>query len=319
MLAACTAWVAPAAAQNASRPLRVYGNTKTIELAPVLLAADRIHKDARDGDERRHPESVHRRGRTSRRMRRRRRCAQSVDHPNLRIILTVSEGFYRIIARRSAGRDEACGPQGQADRDVRPHVVRVLPRQDARYGRADRSRRHHHHQHGDGEGAGGDEARRARRHDGVGTGDPERPGRARRGCDRVPGSLGVSRALQPEHDGGESGEPADARADRVVRALAHQGVRAHSRASRRMCGRWWRSPRDTTPRSSRACGITKGIRARWWRTCSTCSSKRMSGSPRSAIARRALARSSATLIDASVLKEALEQERAEERATPTRP
>src|SRR5262245_65935224 len=38
------ACVMPAAAQNASRPLRVYGNTKTIELAPVLLAADRVHK-----------------------------------------------------------------------------------------------------------------------------------------------------------------------------------------------------------------------------------------------------------------------------------
>ena len=28
---------------------------------------------------------------------------QSVDHPDLRVILTVAEGFYRVVARRSAG------------------------------------------------------------------------------------------------------------------------------------------------------------------------------------------------------------------------
>ena len=102
MLVACTAWVAPAAAQNASRPLRVYGNTKTIELAPVLLAADRIHRTpvtvtnggipnlfTGDADIATNAETQ--------------ALRQSVDHPNLRIILTVSEGFYRIIARRSSG------------------------------------------------------------------------------------------------------------------------------------------------------------------------------------------------------------------------
>ena len=95
--------VAPAAAQNASRPLRVYGNTKTIELAPVLLAADRVHKtpvtvsnggipnlfNAGEADIATNAETQ--------------ALRQSVDHPNLRIILTVSEGFYRIIARRSSG------------------------------------------------------------------------------------------------------------------------------------------------------------------------------------------------------------------------
>lgn len=102
MLVACTAWVAPAAAQNASRPLRVYGNTKTIELAPVLLAADRIHRTpvtvtnggipnlfTGEADIATNAETQ--------------ALRQSVDHPNLRIILTVSEGFYRIIARRSSG------------------------------------------------------------------------------------------------------------------------------------------------------------------------------------------------------------------------
>jgi hypothetical protein len=93
----------PAVAQDAGRPLRVYGNTKTIELAPVLLAADRIHKtpvtvsnggipnlfNAGEADIATNAETQ--------------ALRQSVDHPNLRIILTVSEGFYRIIARRSAG------------------------------------------------------------------------------------------------------------------------------------------------------------------------------------------------------------------------
>ena len=60
-----------------------------------------------------------------------------------------------------------------------------------------------------------------------------------------------------------------------------------------------REPQDVWPlvakstgydvRSLRACGITRGIRERWWMTCSTFSSKRTSGQPKSAIARRALA------------------------------
>ena len=100
---ALASWVAPADAQNASRPLRVYGNTKTIELAPVLLAADRVHKtpvtvsnggipnlfNPGEADVATNAETQ--------------ALRMSVDHPNLRIILTVSEGFYRLVARRSAG------------------------------------------------------------------------------------------------------------------------------------------------------------------------------------------------------------------------
>ena len=103
MVAAFAIGAAPAAAQNSGRPLRVYGNTKTIELAPVLLAADRVHKtpvtvsnggipnlfNVGEADIATNAETQ--------------ALRMSVDHPNLRIILTVSEGFYRIIARRSAG------------------------------------------------------------------------------------------------------------------------------------------------------------------------------------------------------------------------
>src|SRR4051812_19240515 len=103
IVAAFSGWVAPAAAQTASRALRVYGNTKTIELAPVLLAADRVYKapvtvsnggipnlfKPGEADIATNAETQ--------------ALRQSVDHPNLRIILTVSEGFYRIVARRSSG------------------------------------------------------------------------------------------------------------------------------------------------------------------------------------------------------------------------
>ncbi len=67
----------------------------------------------------------------------------------------------------------------------------------------------------------------------------------------------------------------------------------------------------------RACGITRAIPARWSATCWMCWSKRKCGWRRSAIARRARGPSSPRSSMTSVLKEALEQERAEERAATT--
>jgi NitT/TauT family transport system substrate-binding protein len=97
-----------AAANGAAhaQALRVYGNTTTIELAPVLLVADQLGSNvvtvtnggipnlysptgADIADVATNAETQVLR--------------QSIDHPDLRIILTVSEGFYRIVARRSAG------------------------------------------------------------------------------------------------------------------------------------------------------------------------------------------------------------------------
>ena len=83
--------------------LRLYGNTSTIELAPVLLAAQRLGTgtlvvsnggvpnlfDASGADVATNAETQ--------------ALRVSVDHPDLRIILTVAEGFYRIVGRRSAG------------------------------------------------------------------------------------------------------------------------------------------------------------------------------------------------------------------------
>ena len=87
----------------ASAQLRVAGNTSTIELAPVLLAASELGAqrvavenggipalfDAEAADLATNAETQ--------------ALRQSVDHQDLRIILTVAEGFYRVVARRSAG------------------------------------------------------------------------------------------------------------------------------------------------------------------------------------------------------------------------
>ena len=95
---ALTIWLTPAPAQ-----LRIYGNTTTLELAPVLLAAQDLYGstaavqtggipdlfDAEAADLATNAETQ--------------ALRQSVDHPDLRTILTVAEGFYRIVARRSAG------------------------------------------------------------------------------------------------------------------------------------------------------------------------------------------------------------------------
>lgn len=87
----------------AGAQLRVAGNTSTLELAPVLLAARELgaerlvvrnggipalfESDAADLATNAETQALR----------------QSVDHPDLRVILTVAEGFYRVVARRSAG------------------------------------------------------------------------------------------------------------------------------------------------------------------------------------------------------------------------
>jgi len=97
-LLALLSWFPSATAQ-----LKIYGNTTTIELAPVLLAAqdlyggtttvrnggipDLFDEDAADVATNAETQALR----------------QSVDHPDLRTILTVSEGWYRIVARRSSG------------------------------------------------------------------------------------------------------------------------------------------------------------------------------------------------------------------------
>jgi NitT/TauT family transport system substrate-binding protein len=91
-----------AAPVSAWAELRVFGNTTTIELAPVLVAAEALGGavtvenggipdlfDDSAADVATNAETQ--------------ALRQSLDHPDLRIIFTVAEGYYRIVGRRSAG------------------------------------------------------------------------------------------------------------------------------------------------------------------------------------------------------------------------
>jgi len=93
-------------------PLRVSGNTTTIELSPVLVAANGIYPGAitvtnggipniMDGSA-----DVATNAETQ-------LLRQSVDDPNLRVIFTVAESFYRIVARKSAGIQKVADLKGK--------------------------------------------------------------------------------------------------------------------------------------------------------------------------------------------------------------
>lgn len=121
MLAAC-ANAGPAASPD-SEPLRIYGNVSTIELAPVHLALDAglyegpatltnggvpnlfnpeavgVIADAGIADVATNADTQ--------------ALRISVENPDLRIVMTVSEGLYRIVARRSAGIDELADLAGK--------------------------------------------------------------------------------------------------------------------------------------------------------------------------------------------------------------
>jgi NitT/TauT family transport system substrate-binding protein len=101
LLSLLCVWIA-FGAQQSSIPLRVAGNMTTIELSPVLLAANGIYPrpirvinggipNIMDGSV-----DVATNAETQ-------LLRQSVDDPSLRVIFTVAESFYRIVGRRSAG------------------------------------------------------------------------------------------------------------------------------------------------------------------------------------------------------------------------
>ena len=98
--------------QQSLPPLRVSGNTTTIELSPVLVAANGISKgpitvtnggipNIMDGSA-----DVATNAETQ-------LLRQSVDDPNLRAIFTVAESFYRIVARKSAGIQKVADLRGK--------------------------------------------------------------------------------------------------------------------------------------------------------------------------------------------------------------
>lgn len=107
----------PASALNAQAeekpgPIAVHGNIQTFEIAPVLLAAKEFYPDIATvkmggipnlvgdpiipgfGEEGVADVATHAETQALR---------YSVRHPDLRIILQVTEGLYRIVARKSAG------------------------------------------------------------------------------------------------------------------------------------------------------------------------------------------------------------------------
>ncbi len=111
-LAACVAFGACATAPQPEEPFRVHGNKVTFEIAPVLVASDQVfdgpstvkmggipnlvgepgipsYGEPGVADVATHAETQGLR--------------YSARHPDLRIIMTVAEGYYRIVGRKSAG------------------------------------------------------------------------------------------------------------------------------------------------------------------------------------------------------------------------
>lgn len=109
-LAGCSANAEQPAAP--AEPVAIHGNTQTFEIAPVLLAAADYYPGEATvkmggipnlvgapmipgfGEEGVADVATHAETQILR---------YSVEHPNLRVILNVTEGLYRVVARRSAG------------------------------------------------------------------------------------------------------------------------------------------------------------------------------------------------------------------------
>jgi len=92
--------------------LQVYGVLRTLEISPILLAAKRHYPAGADmhmgGIPSLYPEdpqpSFHEPGKADVASHAETQILRnSVRHPDLRVILTVSEGLYRVVARRSSG------------------------------------------------------------------------------------------------------------------------------------------------------------------------------------------------------------------------
>src|SRR5437763_7385076 len=88
-------------AQQNPPPLRIAGNMTTIELAPVLLAANGVYRGQVTVVNGGIPNLM--RGEVDAATNAETQLLrQSMDDPSLRIIFTEAESFYRIVARRSA-------------------------------------------------------------------------------------------------------------------------------------------------------------------------------------------------------------------------
>ena len=122
---AAFAWVAVGAAQpSALPPLRIAGNMTTIELAPVLVAANGIYRGQVTVINGGIPNLM--RGEVDAATNAETQLLrQSIEDPSLRIVFTEAESFYRIVARRSAGIASV--------KDLRGKRVAVAPNTSAHY------------------------------------------------------------------------------------------------------------------------------------------------------------------------------------------
>jgi NitT/TauT family transport system substrate-binding protein len=98
----CATCLTPLADGQALPPLRAAGNMTTIELSPLLVAADKTYPGEISVTNGGIPAimsgmaDVATNAETQ-------LLRQSVDDPDLRVIFTVAESFYRIVARKTAG------------------------------------------------------------------------------------------------------------------------------------------------------------------------------------------------------------------------
>ena len=105
-------------------PLRIAGNMTTIELAPVLVAANGLYRGQVTVINGGIPELM--RGEVDAATNAETQLLRrSVDDPSLRIIFTEAESFYRVVARRSAGIKSAG--------DLRGKKIAVAPNTSAHY------------------------------------------------------------------------------------------------------------------------------------------------------------------------------------------
>ena len=125
VLLAVFAWVAVGVAQpSALPPLRIAGNMTTIELAPVLVAANGIYRGQVTVINGGIPNLM--RGEVDAATNAETQLLrQSLEDPSLRIVFTEAESFYRIVARRSAGIASV--------KDLRGKRVAVAPNTSAHY------------------------------------------------------------------------------------------------------------------------------------------------------------------------------------------
>lgn len=117
-------WWAGAARTPAPPALRIAGNMTTLELAPVLVAANGRYRGQLSVVNGGIPELM--RGEVDAATNAETQLLRrSVEDPSLRIIFTEAESFYRVVARRSAGIRSAG--------DLRGKKIAVAPNTSAHY------------------------------------------------------------------------------------------------------------------------------------------------------------------------------------------